>query len=562
MMDSVRFVIAIIMMVAVIVVTNLLFPPVPAPEQTAADSARVSQPRTTPAPPLEPTDRPAPPPVPAPVVQAPGAAAAPASPARTVYIRSPLYRYGFSTRGGGLTWAEILHYKSFTREGPVQLVAARLGPLVSYRMRLGPDTVIDLSQLPFEASPAGGLDLDDKEQGNLRLNYTDPVSGFGIELSYTFDAASYLLTVSGRVTGVETTRAEVLIDLGPTLAVNEAQPAEDLRSLSYVVNSPNTGIRTEPLSGVEAQRIEEGPFSWVALKNKYFLLAALAPEGRAEPFGGLIATPSRAAHAAGLTATLPVGRDAAFDYQLFIGPQEPSRLAQVGRDLQDVNPYGWRVFQPLVKPLARAITWTVLQMHNLLGLSYGWVLILFGILVRVVLWPLNSKAMRAQLKNMEVQPMLKEIQDKYRKDPERLQKEMVRLYKEEGFNPLGGCLPMMIPMPVLITLYFVFQGTIEFRGVPFLWLPDLSRADPYYILPILMGVSMFVLQWVSMQSMPPNPQMKMMLWFMPIFMTAIFLSLASGLNLYYTSSNIASIPQQLMIMRERKRWQAGREAKT
>jgi YidC/Oxa1 family membrane protein insertase len=138
---------------------------------------------------------------------------------------------------------------------------------------------------------------------------------------------------------------------------------------------------------------------------------------------------------------------------------------------------------------------------------------------------------------------------------------MLRLYKEEGFNPMGGCLPMLIPLPILITLFFVLQSTIAFRGVPFLWLPDLSRADPLYILPVLLGVSMFLMQWLSMRSMPDkNPQMKYMMYAMPPDMTFIFLNFASGLNLYYTAMNFASIPQQVLISRERKRYHASKAA--
>jgi YidC/Oxa1 family membrane protein insertase len=149
---------------------------------------------------------------------------------------------------------------------------------------------------------------------------------------------------------------------------------------------------------------------------------------------------------------------------------------------------------------------------------------------------------------------MKEIQEKYKGQPERLQQEMMRLYKEEGFNPFGGCLPMLIPMPVLFTLFFVFQATIEFRGTEFLWLPDLSRPDPYYIIPVLMALSMFVLQYLSYRSTPePNPQLKMMMWFMPIFMLVVLLNFASGLNLYYASSNVARLPQQLYIMKERNK---------
>jgi YidC/Oxa1 family membrane protein insertase len=198
-------------------------------------------------------------------------------------------------------------------------------------------------------------------------------------------------------------------------------------------------------------------------------------------------------------------------------------------------------------------------MHQVLGLGYGWVLILFGFLIRIVLWPLNAKAMRSQMKNMEFQPRMKELQARYKNEPEKLQKEMLRLWKEEGYNPMGGCLPMLLPLPVLITLFFVFQSTIEFRGVEFLWLPDLSRADPLYILPVALGLSMFVQQWLNTRTSKDIPQqMKIMTYVMPVFLTVLFLNFASGLNLYYASMNVASVPQQLSIMKERRRILAAR----
>jgi YidC/Oxa1 family membrane protein insertase len=210
--------------------------------------------------------------------------------------------------------------------------------------------------------------------------------------------------------------------------------------------------------------------------------------------------------------------------------------------------------RPVIQPFAAIITTILIYLHNQLGWGYGWVLILFGVMMRVVLFPLNQKAMRAQLRNTAVAPLVKEIQAKYKNDPDRQQKEMMRLYREHGFNPLAGCVPMLIPFPVLITLFFVFQNTIELRGVSFLWLPDLSAPDPLYLLPVFLGVSMFLLQWVSMRSMEQvNPQMKMMLWFMPIFMVFIFFRLASGLNLYYATANIATLPQQYWIAKERQK---------
>jgi YidC/Oxa1 family membrane protein insertase len=208
----------------------------------------------------------------------------------------------------------------------------------------------------------------------------------------------------------------------------------------------------------------------------------------------------------------------------------------------------------VLRPLGHAITWALLQMHRALDIGYGWVLILFGFLIRFVLWPLNAKAMRSQLKNMEMQPRIKEIQARHKGDPQKLQQEMLKLYKEEGFNPMGGCLPMLLPLPVLITLFFVFQATIEFRGVPFLWLPDLSLKDPLYILPVALGVSMFIQQWLNMKSTKDAPvQMKYMTYIMPVVLTVLFVNFASGLNLYYASMNIASVPQQLQIMREKKK---------
>ncbi|HEX9105726.1 MAG TPA: YidC/Oxa1 family insertase periplasmic-domain containing protein, partial [Longimicrobiales bacterium] len=413
----------------------------------------------------------------------------------------------------------------------------------------------------FRAEPAGGLDLA-RVSGTqtLRLVHDDPT--LHAEIDYTFDPDQYLVNVRGAVGAPGAT--QLLIDLPSTLAVNEANAAEDYRTLDYVVNSEASGISSTQLDKVKERQIEEGPLDWAAVKNKYFVAAAIVGTGPgAAPFGGLIARDAAMAHAALLTATLPVGRDGGWAYRLYLGPQETQRLAALGHDLQDVNPYGWRFLRPIIRPLAHLIIWAVAGMHDILHLGYGWVLILFGVLIRVILWPLNAKAMRSQLRNMEIQPRLKEIQDRLKNDPEKMQKEVMRLYKEEGFNPLGGCLPMLIPMPVLFTLYFVFQGTIEFRGVSFLWLPDLSRADPLYILPLLLGITMFLLQWLGMKSTPsPNPQMKMMTYFMPIIWVVLFLNFASGLNLYYVAQNFASIPQQLQLLAERKRWQASRATAT
>jgi YidC/Oxa1 family membrane protein insertase len=147
-----------------------------------------------------------------------------------------------------------------------------------------------------------------------------------------------------------------------------------------------------------------------------------------------------------------------------------------------------------------------------------------------------------------------EAQRKYQNNPQKAQTEVLRIYREHGmtpFSPLMGCLPALIPMPVLIALFFVFQNTIEFRGVSFLWLPDISLKDPLYIVPLVMGGSMFVLSWIGLRNAPPNPQAKVVAYFLPVMMTVFFLNFASGLNLYYAVQNIAALPQQWLIANER-----------
>jgi len=274
----------------------------------------------------------------------------------------------------------------------------------------------------------------------------------------------------------------------------------------------------------------------------------------ADYLGGLLVRPSRLPERVRVGAAQAVHNDGTFAYRLFMGPQEYARLSSLGQGMEQVNPYGWRLFRPIVRPFVSIIMTILTFLHTNLALSYGWVLVVFGVVMRIVLFPLNHKAMRAQLRNMAVQPLVQEIQKKYKDNPEKLQKEMMKLYKEHGFNPLAGCLPMLLPWPVLIALFFVFQNTIELRGVPFLWLADLSAKDPYYILPILLAVSMFLMQFVSMRSLDaPNPQMKMMMYVMPPMMLFIFANLASGLNLYYATANIATIPQQVWIANERKK---------
>ena len=550
MRPELRFVLAIFLMIGVLFGTNLLFPPPPTLEPPTP-AAVEGEPQTE-----EPPESAVTTSVGIGVVPAPDA---PVVPERRIRVRGPLYEFEFSNYGAQLQSAVLPGFRSFADDGPVQLLL-RDGPgAFGNRVAVAGDT-LDFSAMPFEVSPAEGLTLaEGGDPQELGFAFRSPDGATGFEIRYRFDPDSYLIDVRGRVLGVD--RGLLLTDLGQGLAFNEARPADDEQALAYVVNHTQDGIRQRPLRNFEDDRVEDGPLLWVALKSKYFLAALLAGEDwEAERFlGGVFARRPVDLYGGeeprvSVTAAQSLLPDDSFAYRVYLGPQDFTRLTTIGGDLEDVNPVGWRWLRPVIQPFAAIITTILIYLHNRLGWGYGWVLILFGVMMRVVLFPLNQKAMRAQLRNTAVAPMVKEIQAKYKNDRERQQKEMMRLYKEHGFNPLAGCVPMLIPFPVLITLFFVFQNTIELRGVSFLWLPDLSAPDPLYLLPVFLGLSMFLLQWVSMRTMEQvNPQMKMMLWFMPIFMVFIFFQLASGLNLYYATANIATLPQQYWIARERQK---------
>jgi len=568
MRTEIRFLLAVVLMIAVLVITNLLFPPVPPEEPLPppdSESAEVTPPVDSLESEVQDVGGQAPgnPVAQDPVIPdrsdsvATGGADA-AEPSQVlVSVRSPLYEYTFSSRGARLLSARLLSFPSFTFPGPVELVSPDGNGALGARVLVGGDT-LDLRDLAFEAEPAGGLELahGGSDQA-LHFTYRHPTHPFTYEVTYNFHPDLYVVDVSGQVSGVD---GEILFtDLGSGIPFNEQRERDDARTSAYVLNQLQQGIRARPLNRVSGVQVEEGPFFWVAFKSKYFLFALLAGGNENEEafLGGVIVQDGAGEYQADLTATQSLRSDGSFAYRLFMGPQEFARLSNLGEDMQNVNPYGWRFVRPIVRPIVGIIMAVLTFLHENLKIGYGWVLILFGVLMRVVLFPLNQKAMRSQIKNMAVQPLIQEIQAKYKDNPEKLQKEMMKLWKEHGYNPLGGCLPMLLPWPVLIALFFVFQNTIELRGVPFLWLPDLSAPDPYYILPIFLGVSMFLLQWVSMRSMPQtNQQMKMMMYFMPIMMVFIFFQLASGLNLYYAVANIATLPQQIWIAGERKKAQA------
>ena len=538
-----------ILLMMVIAVAPALFLKKPVSRTSGrADSLSVTTPDTSPAP--RAPDRPAVAATDTARPAADSAVAAPSAAEDTVRVTSPLYTYAVGTRGARLVQAELHRYASMApgEERKRAQILPEGSDLLSLTVVLGRDT-IDFRDAIFTPS-AESLSA----RGETPLRLSAEKNGARLDLTYTFLPNDYRVQVSGKVSDVGPNGGALLVGMGPTIPNTEANIEENHRDLALVVKRDDTErTNLESLEPGE-HRVLSGPFRWAALKSKYFVTGVMAADSTGGGISGVtLAAPpgSKKPTSALIRLSMPLQPSGAFGYTVYAGPMEYDRLAQLGHDFDDVNPYGWPGFRTLIRVFAVPVRWLLVWMHENLHLAYGLVLVVFGILVRVILWPLNQKAMRANMKLQEVQPLMKEIQDRYKSDPQRMQQEVFKLYKEYKVNPLGGCWPMLLPMPVLFALFFVFQNAIELRGTSFLWIPDLSRPDPLYVIPILMGASMYFLTKVGQMGMEPNPQMKMMLYMMPLMMTGMFLFFPSGLNLYYTVSNIASIPQQWMLGRER-----------
>jgi YidC/Oxa1 family membrane protein insertase len=423
-------------------------------------------------------------------------------------------------------------------------------PLLSFQVVTGNDT-LHLDRATYRAS-------GDPATGTVTFNSADP--GVAASIEYRKTNTPYLTHVRVAVPGASG-KAFLLLNLAEGFTSQEADTVDDIRHLSYAAKPIANGAKGIAFSSLDPgeRSLVSGPLSWAVAKSKYFLVGVLSPSdstplAELQAVGGtrLSKLPTRA-HGTVVTPLV----DGRAEFDLYAGPQEWERMRALGRDFETANPYGG-FMQGLVQPFATIVMRIMLWMKKTVRLDYGWVLVIFGLAIRIVLWPLNQSAMRTSIKLQRVQPELMAAQERYKNDRTKQQQEILRIYQEHGMSPfsaLSGCLPAIIPMPVFFALFFVFQNTIEFRGVPFLWLGDISLKDPLYILPIVTGASMFVLSWIGMRNMPKNPQATMMLYLMPGMFTVFLLSTASGLSIYYLVQQIAAIPQQWMIANERRKAQ-------
>ena len=477
-------------------------------------------------------------------------------PVDTAVVATTSAVFRTTNRGAALIGVEMQQYvalsnKGRTKGGPVELAKAG-DRLLSFRL-VTPGDTLALNTQTFTTSRTD-------ENGRAVVRYDATVGARAITIAYSFLPDSYRVNVSASVQGAPE-NSFLLIDMPPGFRSSESDTTEDQSHLAYAYKLDQQNAKGVAFSSLDPgeRRIEAGPINWTVAKNKYFLMGVLAPQGvpgfaEVNFTGGVRVAKAATRSEATIVASLKSGVVA---FEVYAGPQEFKRLVAIGRAFETSNPYGgW--LQGVVQPFATMVIRLLLWMKVTLGLSYGWILVVFGVAVRLILWPLNQKAMRSSMQMQRIQPHLAEIQTKHKGDPTKLQAEMMRVYKEHGMSPfssLSGCLPMLIPLPVFFALFFVFQNTIEFRGVSFLWFPDISLKDPFFVLPVLVAITAMGLSYIGMRGMKANEQQKMMMYLMPAMMMVIFFNMASGLNLYYFVQNLASLPQQWLISQERTKAQ-------
>ncbi len=549
-----RVFIAIFLSFLVLVVyQNYFAPPVPAPAVTPVATPADPTAAATPTPGQPAAGQPQAPQTPG----ATGAAPAPvaveaASPdARDVVVETDAVRAVFTTQGAVLKSWTLRKYLD-ARGEPLELVPQDL-PAGQYPR---PFTVTTddpalnamLSSALYEPS-VESLTLG-SQPGTITFQFRN---GANLSARKTFyfqpNGQTYLVNVDASVDQGGTPRP-VTIAFGPAIALGY-DPTGATRWPEKAVQHLDGSVDRYDADDVRAQGRYEGAVRFAGVEEHYFLIAAVptqVPRTRVDyapialPVPGAAAGTQRTFISFAVTPNPGAGAGQAVSVPFFLGPKDIDELKRI--DAQLVRAIDFGMFSAIVVPLLRALNW----INGFLG-NYGWSIIVLTILINLLLFPLRHRSMVSMKKMQAIQPEVKAIQDRYAKykfnDPERqkMNAEMLALYKQKGVNPVAGCLPMALTFPILLALYSLLSVAIELRGAPFVgWIHDLASKDPTYIWPILMGATMF---W-QQKMMPTNadPVQQKMFLLLPVVFTVMFLNMPSGLVIYWLTSNLLTIAQQ------------------
>ncbi len=465
---------------------------------------------------------------------------------KTVKVETELYTAEFSSKGGVLKSFTLKEYQHFDG-GDIQLL-----PLDQARSALNvvfPDSNISLESFNFQVD-RDQIVLDERNTtGTINFTLTTQ-SGVQIIKRFNFINGRYDFELELEIKGLSQLDMgrKYLLGWASGLNSSEKNRGEDLGYFSAYSMMGTELSETKKFhqpKGAEVgilQEVASGETRWVATRTKYFV-AAMVPLSRKGM--GFSASGRRSFAFTGEeqieTKRIDVFLEMPFEkthtlkdtFMVYVGPLDYRILKSYRLGLDRMVNLGWKI----IRPFSIAILWIFVNLQKIIP-NYGLVIILFTILMKGAFHPLTRKSTRATLKMAELQPKLAQLKEKFKKDPARLNKETMKLYKQSGVNPLGGCLPLLFQMPVFYGLFVVFRSTIELRGAKFvLWLTDLSQMDPFYVLPIIMAGTMFWQQKITIR----DPKQAMLVYFMPILFFFFFFKFPAGLTLYWTMFNILSL---------------------
>lgn len=403
----------------------------------------------------------------------------------------------------------------------------------------------------FTAKP-GARALDNGNDVQLVLESQE--NGVKLTKIYTFKRGDYVIDLKHTVTN--DSAAPIAPSLYLQLLRDGSKPGGESHFYS-TFTGPAVYTDAEKFQKLTFEKIEEGKEQhankadngWIALVQHYFVSAFIPPASAPRDiFTKKVATNLYAVGTILPLGTIAPGASTTMDAKLYSGPQESAVLEKTAPGLELVKDYGWLTI------IAKPIFWLMTHIHALVG-NWGWTIILLTVLIKLVFFPLSAASYRSMAKMKAVTPKMQAIRERHKGDPQAMNKEMMTLYKTEKINPLGGCLPIVIQIPVFISLYWVLLASVEMRNAPWLgWIHDLAAPDPFYILPVIMAISMFI--QTKLNPTPPDPVQAKVMMFMPIVFSVMFFFFPSGLVLYWVVNNVLSIAQQWVIT---KKMEAGKK---
>jgi YidC/Oxa1 family membrane protein insertase len=478
-----------------------------------------------------------------PVVPTATSVVAPAAAAAKITVSTDLYVVEVSSIGGDLTELELKEHKA-TEDNSRNFVLFETKHAYSAQSGLigaGLPTHKTTWQLPKD-----GLELKDGQQ-ELRVRLTAAAEG-GVQVAktYVFKRGSYLIDVEYEISNggaaaiaphayFQLTRDGQAPDGATAMMSTFTGPA------FYTEASKFQKVTFEDVTKNKAKVPGKSDDGWVAMVQHYFVSAWLPGQGEREFYLREI---GKNLFAAGVIVPVPTvapGATVKLSVPLYAGPQEQEKLAKVAPGFDLVVDYGW------LTVVAAPLFWVLQWLHGFLG-NWGWAIIALTVMLKAAFFPLSAASYKSMAKMRVLTPKLTKLKETYADDKQRLNQEMMEMYKKEKVNPLGGCLPILVQIPVFIALYWVLMGTVEMRGAPWVgWITDLSTKDPYFIMPLIMGVTMLV--QTKLNPTPPDPMQAKVMMLMPIVFTGMFLFFPAGLVLYWTVNNLLSIAQQWQVNR-------------